>query len=422
MLNYIKIAILPLLFLFGEDTLKSIAWFSMVFSDAQPVQFWPVECDTYNQHIHDGVFHRCFCQPWACDDQIKIQFQETLGASPETGGDYHLSIRSEEGEDILTIPFTKSGLLELQALADATNYDIGETDWMLGAAPTLFTSGDSNILKMDLSGAVEDTDYTFHYDLTKSSGVFTNADVLIAMYDEDGNVLDSLTIHVTNATSNSIVGNVIFNAGLTTPAFLGISFVTTISNVTITVNEFDLTTEDVQPIFYNLSFIPEETSPEICEQRVQFFIVNTDTDEDVAKSDCQSITDSKKNTILLSYTNDENVFGISYENQTPEFNLRIPATFFHQRFPGEDEVMELSYLLLTLNSTLRRQRLLETDYLPYYFHEKIILALQHQYVTIIDKSWVKQDGYEIAEGNRMYPEKRAKVWLGEKEFVQRNVL
>lgn len=418
MLNCLKIRILPLLFL-TEDKLKSIAWFSMVFSDAQPIQFWLVECDTYNQHVHDGVFHRCFCQPWGCDDTIKVQFTELAIGSPDTGEDFTLSIRNEQGNELLSLPFEKSGFLELASLSEATNYDNGGESWTIDADPNITVDDFTKILRLAFSGAYEDVDYTFHYRIIATGGAFTDSDITIGLYDSSMTLIDFFDIHVPDA--DTFEDDVILNGGIYEPAYIGISVVNNLSDVGIEVEEFDLLTTSTNPIVYNLSFVPSDASPDICNQLVQFFVVNS-SDEDIAKSDCQDISSSTKNTMLITYSNHENVFGLVYDNQTPEFNLRIPATFFHQRFPGEDEVMELSYSLVTLNSSLRRQRLLETDFLPYYFHEKIIMVLQHQFVEIINKSWVKQEGYEIAEGNRMYPEKKAKVWLGEREFVQRNVL
>jgi hypothetical protein len=119
-----------------------------------------------------------------------------------------------------------------------------------------------------------------------------------------------------------------------------------------------------------------------------------------------------------------NFAGLVYVGSSPEpeFYIRVPAIFFHQRFPEEDEVMELSTSLATLNGTLRKQRLLDVDYVPYYFHEKLKFVLKHQTVTIFSRQWVKQEVYEIVEGDRRWPVKKAKCWISEKDFVHRNVL
>jgi hypothetical protein len=66
--------------------------------------------------------------------------------------------------------------------------------------------------------------------------------------------------------------------------------------------------------------------------------------------------------------------------------------------------------------------MLDVDYVPYYFHEKLKFVLKHQFVSIYGKEWVKQEPYEIADGDRRWPIKKAKCWISEKEFVHRNVL
>lgn len=274
----------------GKTLKATVLCLLMVFSDAQPIQFWPIECDTYNQHVHDGVFHRCFCQPWNCEDQIVIQIADT-DASPATERNLSIVVRDENDGFITSMP-----------------------------------------LVADLS----------------------------------------------------------------------------------------LVEDDV--ITYNLSFVPSESSPEICEQKVRFMVYDEDMTEYIGKSDCHLISASTPNTILVEYYHHMNVFGLYYTAMEPKFYLRVPAIFFHQRFPEEDEVMELTSELVTLNTSMRRQRLLDTDYLPYYFHEKIKLILKHQYVSIYNKLWVKQESYDIQDGNRMYPEKKAKCWLSETEFLQRSVL
>jgi len=276
-----KISILAVLFLSCREDNVSHLWL-MIFSDAQPIQFWSLECNTYNQQQSEGVHHKCFCQPWQCDDEIKIQFTNTVE------DDFELSVRDEAASEILTLPF----------------------------------------------------------DVIELSDRFV----------------------------------------------------------------------------YSLSLTPSEISPEICNQLIQFVVKNAV--EDLYQSDCQDIRDDQPNTILANYSNHRNVFGLVYSVSSPEptFNLRIPAIFFHQRFPKEEEVMQLSNSLISQNSVVRKQRLLDIDYVPYYFHEKLNLILQHQFVTIFNREWVTQEAYEIPEGDRRWPAKKGKIYLTEKDFVMRNVL
>lgn len=57
-----------------EETCQIQQCKPMVMSDASPVQFWPVNCETWNQQRPAGMHHYCFCHPWQCDDEIKIPF------------------------------------------------------------------------------------------------------------------------------------------------------------------------------------------------------------------------------------------------------------------------------------------------------------------------------------------------------------
>jgi hypothetical protein len=81
-----KLLILGLLIAFacGEETdIKNIPCHSMTVSDANPVQFWPINCETWNESRPKGVHHYCFCQPWECNDEIKIEFNSDIELSTE---------------------------------------------------------------------------------------------------------------------------------------------------------------------------------------------------------------------------------------------------------------------------------------------------------------------------------------------------
>jgi hypothetical protein len=75
----------------------------VVLSDALPVQFWPSNCDTFNEKEVDGVFSRCFCQSFNCDDELVLQLKDTTGRS------YKLNIFSDEGELLEQKSFVESG-------------------------------------------------------------------------------------------------------------------------------------------------------------------------------------------------------------------------------------------------------------------------------------------------------------------------
>ena len=105
---YHRIIILAHLFL-RKASLSYFPLFLMTFSDALPVQFWPINCATFNEHTPQGVHKRCFLAPWECDDEIKIQFTD------EPNNSYSLLILNEQGSTADTIDFNEvaPGLYQL---------------------------------------------------------------------------------------------------------------------------------------------------------------------------------------------------------------------------------------------------------------------------------------------------------------------
>lgn len=142
-------------------------------------------------------------------------------------------------------------------------------------------------------------------------------------------------------------------------------------------------------------------------------------------SDCISIKESHDETVLITYSNHRDFADLDSLNVSPdtEFNLRVPGVFFKERFPQESEVIELSNSTsVQLNAQVKAQKLLSIGPVPFYMHRKINLVLAHQFLSIDDEDWVKQESYELSESKRTHPLSQAKVWLTEKGFIKRNVL
>src|SRR6187549_1415141 len=81
---------------------KSVA---IQISDANPIQFWPVDCQTYNELEVCGVHHKCWCHPWKCDDEIKTQFTDT-----DPDAEYSLVAYDSELAELFSSPFNQSNL------------------------------------------------------------------------------------------------------------------------------------------------------------------------------------------------------------------------------------------------------------------------------------------------------------------------
>jgi hypothetical protein len=50
------------------------------------------------------------------------------------------------------------------------------------------------------------------------------------------------------------------------------------------------------------------------------------------------------------------------------------------------------------------------------------LVLKHQSIEIETKNWIKEEAYEEVESDRRNPLQKFKVWLTDKNSIQRNVL
>lgn len=146
----------------------------------------------------------------------------------------------------------------------------------------------------------------------------------------------------------------------------------------------------------------------------------------LAKSDCISLKSEHVGTLLIEYSNYRNYAGVINNNGSPDltFYLRIPAVFNEERFPETDEPMQLSNnRIISLNSQVKAQRLLDTDQLPNYMRRKLKLVLKHQFLSIEDKDYVKEEELEELENsNKRWPMRRMSCWLTEKEYVIRNIL
>jgi hypothetical protein len=419
---HLRLIILALLFLFSERSNAITFHVSpMEISDALPVQFWLVGCATYNEHIADGVHHKCFCAPWECDDVIKVQFTD------DPSQNYSLVVFDEDSNEIdsITIEETSVGVyaldyipseaspgvcdqkIQLKIRREAGTQGVSLPDfstwtnaggagdpWTTGSSPSFALVGGGNNSEYLISdfAFIVGVEYTVSLNYTSSA---SNAFSLISVAIMDG----SNNLQFTNGVE--VIGDT--GPHSTVPIVFTATSSTTRVGVRLTVDAFSSLTVTLNSSSATRSIGSEEL---------------------VAKSDCLHIAQEQEDTILLTYSNHRNFAGLVYDSVSPEneFYIRIPAIFFHQRFPEEDETMELSTSLVTLNGTVRKQRLLDVDYVPYYFHEKLKLILKHQILEIFNRQWVKQEGYEIIEGDRRWPVKKAKCWISEKDFVHRNIL
>lgn len=391
---------------------KSVA---IQISDANPIQFWPVDCETYNEHEVCGIHPKCWCHPWECDDEIPVQFTNTEDA------DYLLGVYDSDDSLITTIPFTKHDPLQVSDLSEGSQTGSGDA-WTIDADPSVVITGlNSKTLRIPLTGACANTDYVFPYSIQTSGGAA--GELFIRAYDSLLNIILPEKQIVFAAGSQLFEGDFEFEGGSVIPAYIGFFSFVISGTKTITINSASVN-GGTSTYVYETTFTPSETSPDFCNQKVQLKVIQEVSPEEVVlKSDCIDIADNQNCTTVIDYSNNRNFAGLIYTGlcDVPTFKIRVPAIFFHEQFPEEDEAMELTTGIQKTSGTLKVQRLFDTDYMPYYMHKKLQLIFKHQFITIDGLSWLKEEKYDIQPGERRWPIKKAKCFLTQ-DYIQRAVL
>lgn len=149
-----------------------------------------------------------------------------------------------------------------------------------------------------------------------------------------------------------------------------------------------------------------------------------DNDAIMYKSDCLDISLSHPETKQIQYTNATNFDGLYYENGSPGpyFYLRVPAVFFEEKNPQDQEDLELSNgQIVTLRSSIQEKRLFETGYMPNYMHKKLQKVLMHDTIYIDGNYWKKRDSYDDSPVKK-YNLKKASVLLTKYNSVEKNTI
>lgn len=409
--------------------------FPVTISDALPIQFWLSDCDTYNEKEVCGVHHKCWCHPWQCDDEIKIQLLDDPGELNE----YSVRVFDNENTELLSFPLeTYYSSLFLEGLSSAVNDTFipdssSHQPWTLGATPSITIAsptGASAYLLFKIYGAQANTDYNFDYSILRGISVTGSISLNVidqAYYDAGGvgSPLGSQSLSPTNGTFVE-TGTFAYTGVSSVPAYIFVEVFNVSGITSAQINSLTLQeqTADNFTAFHFGSFIPENEG--ICDEQISIKIYySTSPETEVAKSDCIDVRTTQACTKGIEYSNNRNFAGLIYEADiSPEqsFFIRVPAIFFHERFPEEDNAMELTSGIVKTSGVVKAQTLFETDYMPYYMHKKLKLIFKHQTITIDNQNWIKEEAYEIAEGDRRWPVKKAKCFLTESNFVQRAVL
>lgn len=413
-----------------EKTYPDPRCFQLTFSDALPVQFWLNECQTYNEFEAEGVHHVCFCLPFECDDNVYLQIGDISPGDNQNNliifdsdGQWldTLIFNRGNGYDYLTVDLNEYCDQQIQLTIGSASSDLRTTDqgdfpnrqnfsdiWSESGAGAPWTIQPTQML-LTLSNLLG----TISADNTAivGGGGKTRLRVRFAQAFD----YESIQVKIRFYDSAALVDRYVWTKNLQVLE----------QDSPLTTNyEFDETFDiegsydQVILTFEVFNLIGGNTTIAVQEVLIDTFIIDF-------KSDCLSIKENHKETVLIEYSNNRDFAGLLYPDITPpvEFNIRIPAVFFEQRFPQESEVEELSNSRsIQLFAQERLQRLLSTGQLPFYLHRKLILILQHQFVTINDIEYVKREAYELQENNKRWPLKRALCWLDQKDYIIRNVL
>lgn len=402
---------------------------TMILSDALPVQLWPSDCDTFNEHVAQGVHPVCWCQPWNCQDEITLQFQETIGqtfyllALDEDGIVLYQGLFSEIQSGVYQISFTPNDenicdeVVALKVVNNTIQVLLAPSSWTDGPATSFDTKNATQFIKSFSTLFVSASAYmpvslqpgdTIRFTYNVTSGSFSGGNIFVRAALSDNTGTSTAGIDYT-IISGGDVSDVYFQSG---PANRTVTFVA-VANIPITRLYIRITDNFPQTGAFNFTitidpgnilFIPEASIE--------------------AKSDCLDIATSHDETIFIEYSNQRNYAGLIYENDSPDttFGIRVPCRFVHEVEPEEDEAMELTSSIITTASQVKTQRLLEVKHAPYYWHKKLRRVLKHQTLTVFDKQWEKEEKYEVNEGNKQWLLKSATCLLTEKNSVVRNVL
>lgn len=398
----------------------------MIVSNALPIQFWAVDDETYNEEQICGVEPRCWCAPWQCDDEIKLQINTT---DPEDPEEFSFVVIDKDGVVVFQPDgfdaFGQSSLIpEDEGICDGEYaiiiYDPNSPDIQIFEQPD---EGWNNIV-----GA-----WTF-------TATYMEIDSSTASVAQDLEVPNGTVVHLTGTVTVQDVGSGPF----TSSGVIAFAIQDDMGG-NIVLQEFDMAQSGgtllTTPI--DITFqIPDDWPNPVdrlvfgfslvgFNPRVRFTpnniggIIYIPNSAGRFKSDCLDIRASQECTELVTYSNNKDFAGLRYSGITPlpEFSLRVPVVFFHESFPQEEEVHPKSDdTWIRLSSRMERKKLFDIGYVPYYFHQKIQLVLMHDNIEILGEQWKKRDAYNIEEAHKRYPKPKANVLLTDKNFIIRNLI
>lgn len=390
----------------------------MTISSALPIQFWDIESETFQEQTRCGKTDVCYCEYIRTGEQVLQIYnpgnEPTLKAFDSEAAEIDIDASTSGAvSGMYTITFT---------IPDSA---IGKTIQFI-----VYQTG-GTVEKMK-SGCVE---VLGEYSLQLPSALPGQWDQEGALAVWTANVGNAeVTIPIPGGQSNTLYKE--FSAGAGAYSVVYSVSITGTGTNSLTFNFYSGATPVYSRDFFatDVLFIEQKTFS-VPITRIEVIAFASDGDSDFVVSSIAMIAAignlSNESCIkTIRYSNHKNFRDmngnvIDYESgsPTPSFEIHIPAMFFDENFPLEEEVHPQSDdTWKRVWSRMEAKKLFEIGRLPYYMHKKLQMILVHDIVEIDDEFWVKRDAYNIEAGNKRFPLKTGSVLLTNRDEITRNLI
>lgn len=134
-------------------------------------------------------------------------------------------------------------------------------------------------------------------------------------------------------------------------------------------------------------------------------------------------TQNVTETSILKYYSEKQVFGFPYDDDDFQNRIRLQFKIEKPQFPQQDEIyIDAMGVRRLLTSRVDKEYALETDYLSVEMHEKIIVALSHNFVFINDEQLQRSGAYEIDYENELLSDCGEKLYKGTARMARNTTL
>lgn len=193
------------------------------------------------------------------------------------------------------------------------------------------------------------------------------------------------------------------------------------------INDFDSSPSNTN--FWYVDYDPSaEVSNPICDKTIYLEIYEARespaSETLLATSEPICVRNSWPQSKLLKYKNHSDAFDMGYAQESPEYfnHLRVNSRMYKKSFPKQTrEYRRSDGETIKLRSNVEKKIEFETDWLPYYMHEKLNIVFEHNTIVIDGTEFISQDGYEI-EAPENYSLSRARANLTYKNYLQENLI